>query len=106
MDLLVIVFFIASIWLIRKLAWNIEEGTIEQRERNPELNTKPSICMKEDFKNFQSQNTKTVCFISVLMVLATITQLLEGKFFANGRNISMGYCCFNWNIYCHFLGLV
>ena len=40
MDLLVIVFFIAAIWLIRKLAWNVEEGTNEQRERNPELNTK------------------------------------------------------------------
>ena len=36
--------------------------------------------MKEDLKNFQSQNTKTVCFISALMVLATITQLLEGNF--------------------------
>ena len=40
MDLLVIVFFIAAIWLIRKLAWIVEEGTNEQRERNPELNTK------------------------------------------------------------------
>ena len=40
MNVLVIVFFIAAIWLIRKLAWNVEEGTNEQRERNPELNTK------------------------------------------------------------------
>ncbi len=40
MNLLVIVFFISAIWLIRKLAWNVEEGTNEQRERNPELNTK------------------------------------------------------------------
>ena len=36
MDLLVIVFFIATIWLIRKLAWNVEEGTNEQRELNPD----------------------------------------------------------------------
>ena len=64
MNVLVLVLFIASIWLIRKLAWNLEEGTDEQRERNPEL------------------NTKTVCSISGLMVLATITQPLEGKFFA------------------------
>ena len=34
------VFIIATIWLIRKLAWNVEEGNNEQRERNPELNTK------------------------------------------------------------------
>jgi len=40
MNLLIIIFFIASIWLIRKLAWNIEEGSYEERERNPELNTK------------------------------------------------------------------
>ena len=40
MNLLIIIFFIASIWLIRKLAWNIEEGSDEERERNPELNTK------------------------------------------------------------------
>ena len=36
--------------------------------------------MKEDLIVFQSQNTKTVCSISGLMVLATITQQLEGKF--------------------------
>ena len=39
MNVLVIVFFVATIWLIRKLAWDVEEGTYEQRERNPELNT-------------------------------------------------------------------
>ena len=37
---LVIILLIASIWLIRKFAWNVEEGTDEQRECNPELNTK------------------------------------------------------------------
>ena len=40
MQVLIIIFFIASIWLLRKLAWDAEEGTNEQRERNPELNTK------------------------------------------------------------------
>ena len=32
MNVLVIVFFISSIWLLRKFAWNLEEGTDEQRE--------------------------------------------------------------------------
>ncbi len=32
MNLLVIVFFMASIWLIRKLAWNLEDGTNEKKE--------------------------------------------------------------------------
>ena len=50
--------------------------------------------MKGDSKNFQSQNIKTVCSISGQMVLATITQLLEEKSFANGSNISMEYCGF------------
>jgi len=42
---------------------------------------KTSTCMKEDLNNFQSQNTKTECFILGRMVLVTITPLLEGKFF-------------------------
>ena len=40
--------------------------------------------MKEDLNNFPSQKTKTVCYISEIIVIATITQQLEGKFFANG----------------------
>ncbi len=40
--------------------------------------------MKDDLNNFQSQNTKTVCSTSGLMLVATIAQLLEGKFFADG----------------------
>ena len=39
--------------------------------------------MKGDLNNFQSQNTKTVCSISELMVLVIITPQLEGKFFAD-----------------------
>ena len=83
-NILDILFFVVSIWIIRKLLWNVEERTFEQREKNPELNTKILTCTKEDLKNFQNQNTKTVCFTSGLMVLATITQQLEGKFFADG----------------------
>ncbi len=40
MNTLVIVFLLTSIWLIRKFALNVEEGTIIQRQQNPELNTK------------------------------------------------------------------
>ena len=39
--------------------------------------------MKEDLKNFQNQNTKTVCSTLGLMAPATTTQPLEGKFFAD-----------------------
>ena len=45
---------------------------------------KALICMKEDLINFQSQNTKTVCSISELMVLVIITPQLEGKFIVDG----------------------
>ena len=40
MNALVIILLLASIWLIRKFLWNVEEGTNEQRRLNPELNTK------------------------------------------------------------------
>ncbi len=40
MNALVFAFFNSSIWIIRKLVWNVEEGSFDQRERNPELNTK------------------------------------------------------------------
>ena len=45
---------------------------------------KALTCMKGDLNNFQSQNTKTVCSISELMVLVIITPQLVGKFFADG----------------------
>tara|TARA_Y100001968_G_scaffold263475_1_gene252080 strand:+ start:200 stop:385 length:186 start_codon:yes stop_codon:yes gene_type:complete len=45
--------------------------------------------MKEDLKNFQSQNTKTVCSISDLMVVAIITQPPERKYFADIINIKI-----------------
>ena len=40
MNTLILILLFATIWLIRKFAWNVEEGTNEQREQNPELNTK------------------------------------------------------------------
>ena len=40
MNLLFFIILFALIWLIKKFAWNVEEGTYEQRKRNPELNTK------------------------------------------------------------------
>tara|TARA_B100000214_G_scaffold372297_1_gene350294 strand:- start:1160 stop:1459 length:300 start_codon:yes stop_codon:yes gene_type:complete len=83
-NILDILFFVVSIWIIRKLLWNVEERTFEQREKNPELNTKILTCTKEYFNNFQSQNTKTVCSICGLRILATITQRLEEKFIADG----------------------
>ena len=46
-------------------------------------------CMKGDLNNFQSQNTKTGCSISELMVLVIITPRLGEKFFANGRFLSI-----------------
>ena len=58
MNVLVIVFFIASIWLIRKLAWNVEEGTNEQRESNPELNTKNFDMHERRLKQFSKTKTQ------------------------------------------------
>ena len=58
MDLLVIVFFIAAIWLIRKLAWNVEEGTNEQREENPELNTKNFDMHERRLEHFSKSKYK------------------------------------------------
>ena len=40
MTALVFVIFIGIVWLLRAFVWDAEEGTVEQRERNPELNTK------------------------------------------------------------------
>ena len=84
MNVLVIVFIIATIWLIRKLAWNVEEGTNEQREQNPELNTKNFDMHERRLEQFSKSKYKTVCSISGLMVLATIIQPLEEKSFADG----------------------
>ena len=39
--------------------------------------------MKEDLKNIQNQNTKTECSMLEMMVLVTITQPREEKFFVD-----------------------
>ena len=83
MNVLVTELFIASILLIRKLLWNVEEGTIEQREWNPELNRNNFDMHVRRIQQFSKSNYKTVCFISELIVLATITQPLKGKFIAD-----------------------
>ena len=62
MNLLIIIFFIASIWLIRKLAWNIEEGSDEERERNPELNTKNFEIHERRLKKFSKSKYKNRMF--------------------------------------------
>ena len=48
------------------------------------LQAKKDKNQKEGLSTFLSQNTKTVCSISGLMGLATITQPLEEKSFADG----------------------
>ena len=52
MNLLVIALLVAFIWLVRKFAWNGEEGTREQRKRNPELNTKNYEIHERRLENF------------------------------------------------------
>ena len=62
MNLLVIVLVIAFIFLIRKLAWNVEEGTNEERERNPELNTKDYEMHERRLKHFSKSKYKNRLF--------------------------------------------
>ena len=62
MNVLVIVFIIATIWLIRKLAWNVEEGTNEQREQNPELNTKNFDMHERRLEHFSKSKYKNRMF--------------------------------------------
>lgn len=38
--MLFIVFVFSSIWLLKIFVWDAEEGSLEERERNPERNTK------------------------------------------------------------------
>tara|TARA_B100000214_G_C23515174_1_gene422490 strand:+ start:240 stop:488 length:249 start_codon:yes stop_codon:yes gene_type:complete len=62
MNLIILVFLIASIWLIRKFACNQEEGTIEQRERNPELNTKNYELHERRLEQFSKSKYKNRMF--------------------------------------------
>ena len=62
MNGLVVILLLACIWLIRKFAWNVEEGTDEQRERNPELNTKNFDLHERRLKNFYKSKYKNRVF--------------------------------------------
>ena len=62
MNLLVTALVVAFIWLVRKFAWNVEEGTREQRERNPELNTKNYEIHEKRLENFSKSKYKNRMF--------------------------------------------
>ena len=62
MTVLILVLLFATIWLIRKLAWNVEEGTNEERERNPELNTKSFDLHERRLEHFSKSKYKNRMF--------------------------------------------
>tara|TARA_Y100001968_G_C19393072_1_gene736698 strand:+ start:1202 stop:1450 length:249 start_codon:yes stop_codon:yes gene_type:complete len=62
MNLLVIVLVVVIIWLVRKFAWNSEEGTEEQRKINPELNTKNYEMHEKRLKLFSKSKYKNRMF--------------------------------------------
>ena len=62
MNLLILILILASIWIIKKFALNIEEGTYEQRERNPELNTKNFDMHERRLKHFSKSKYKNRMF--------------------------------------------
>ncbi len=62
MNLLVVILIVAFIWLIRKFAWNVEEGTNEQRKRNPELNTKDYEMHEWRLEHFSKSKYKNRMF--------------------------------------------
>ena len=62
MNLLFFILLLASIWLIRKFAWNIEEGTNEQRELNPEFNTKSFDLHERRLEQFSKSKYKNRMF--------------------------------------------
>ena len=57
-----LILLLASIWLIRKFAWNIEEGTTLQRERDPNLNTKNFDLHERRLKQFSKSKYKNRLF--------------------------------------------
>ncbi len=62
MNTLVIILLFALIWLIRKFAWNVEEGTPSQRERDPELNTKNFDLHERRLESFSKSKYKNRMF--------------------------------------------
>ena len=62
MNVLILVLFFASIWVIKKFVWNVEEGSYEQREWNPELNTKNYDIHERRLKKFSKSKYKNRMF--------------------------------------------
>ena len=62
MNFLVLILFLTTLWLIRKFACNVEEGTIDQRERNPELNTKNFDLHERRLEQFSKSKYKNRMF--------------------------------------------
>ena len=62
MNQLLIILILASIWLISKIAFNVDEVTIEQRERNPELNTKDFDLHEIRLKKYSKSKYKNRIF--------------------------------------------
>tara|TARA_Y100001968_G_scaffold55698_1_gene46917 strand:- start:180 stop:428 length:249 start_codon:yes stop_codon:yes gene_type:complete len=62
MKTLIIILLLAIIWLFRKFFCNIEEGTYEQRERNPELNTKNFELHERRLNQFSKSKYKNRMF--------------------------------------------
>ena len=62
MNFLIFILLLSIIWLIRKLAWNVEEGTYEQRQHNPELNTKSFDLHEKRLEQFSKSKYKNRMF--------------------------------------------
>jgi len=62
MNVLIFILLLATIWLVRKFAWNIEEGTNDQRELNPELNTKSFDLHERRLEQFSKSKYKNRMF--------------------------------------------
>ncbi len=62
MNALIFILFIATIWVIKKFTWNVEEGTIEQRECNPDLNTKSFDLHEKRLKQYAKSKYKNQMF--------------------------------------------
>ncbi len=79
-----LLFFYCLNFAHKKMLQNVEEVTIEQREWNPELNTKNYYMHERKLEKFSKSKYKKLFSIQELMVLTTVIQPLEGKFFADG----------------------
>ena len=62
MNVIVFIIIFSIIWLIRKFAWNIEEGTNQQRKQNPNLNTKNFDLHERRLERFSKSKYKNRMF--------------------------------------------